>query len=490
MIPRSRGYAWVLRKFASFEEGEGNLSTAEYLYGEAVLSLEQKGYDGLAAEFRIGLGRLLLKRGDEEGLGILKGQLESLREKGLTEEMLAIKDLLADFYMEKGDFETAARVLSEARALSRDLIAPKKSRGADSFEQEHWQTARENLTRVHTLGRQLAACQSREEIFPVLREALGYLDEEDGLLVAEERGDDRLELIYGRIHGVNVPPREITHDPESSMISYCLKQNQSVLIDDFEEEKGFFISRPIRRLELGREYPPSVSLMNIIYERENVRGIISLQSSRRGAFRFDQLEFLQALLPFVAVALDNEEKTGMIRKLSVLDSLTGLVNRREFMRLFRDSWNGHSRSGETLSLLMVDIDHFKKINDSFGHQAGDEGLVLLARLLEKHFQRATDFCGRYGGEEFIILSGYTDEGSCRKKAEELRRDVESLSFQREGIQVGFTVSIGTVTCIPREGMNMDDIIGFADASLYRAKRDGRNRIVTHSRDSLETSIKL
>jgi len=481
MFPRSRGYAWVLRKFAAFEEGAGNLATAEYLYGEAVLFLEKNGYTGQAAEFRMGLGRLMLNRGDEEGVEILTAQLASLREKGLDEEALAIRDLLAAYHLERGDYRKASHELAEARTLTGALLTARKGTGADSYEQERWMTARENLTRVHSLGRRLAACQSREEIFLVLREALVFLDEDDGLLVAEELSDSVLVLIHGRINGVAVSPREFPHDPESSMISYCLRNNQSLLIDDFEEEKGFFVSQPARHLVLDGDYPSSLSLMNLVYRRESVRGVISLQSTRRGAFRFDQLEFLQSLLPFVTVALDNVEKTGMIRKLSVMDSLTGLINRREFMRVLENSWNAHVRSGESLSLIMVDIDHFKSINDTYGHQAGDEGLTLLARTMEKHFKRATDACGRYGGEEFIILSGYTDEAVCRNKAEELRRDVEELSFPWEGERVSFTVSLGTASHTPREGGSMEDLIKMADSSLYQAKRNGRNRVVSHDR---------
>ena len=186
----------------------------------------------------------------------------------------------------------------------------------------------------------------------------------------------------------------------------------------------------------------------------------------------------------MTVALDNDEKTGTIRRLSTLDSLTGLLNRREFLRVMNNSWSAHGRSGEPLSLLMVDIDHFKAINDTYGHRAGDEGLTRLSRIMESHFKRATDVCCRYGGEEFIILSGYTDKDVCLLKAEELRRAVENLSFEDKGREIRFTISIGTVSLIPSEKISREEFIRMSDLSLYEAKKKGRNRVVSYEDFSL------
>ena len=476
----SRGYAWVLKKFAAFEEQEGNLATAEYLYGEAVSSLEGNGYGGLAAEFRLGLGRLLLKRGKEEGITLLNEQKEDLLRKGLYEDVLTVGDLISDYYLERENFPAAAEELKILRDISRKMMETRGKDRHDSLEKERWTTARENLTRVNTLGSKLAACRNRDEIFQVLHGALGFLKAEDGLLVAEERTDGRLELIYGKIHGLSVEPRYYEHNSDMSIISYCLSRNQSLLIDDLEEEKSFFMAKDVMRLSFDGEYPPTLSMINVVYKRESCRGLISLQSTERKAFCFHQLEFLQSLLPFITVSLDNEQKTGMILKLSTMDSLTGLMNRREFMRVLSNSWSAHGRSGDPLSLLMIDIDFFKSINDTYGHMAGDEGLICLSRLLEKHFKRATDSCCRYGGEEFIILSGYTDEETCRSKAEVLRKDVEAHICRFGDRSFSYTISIGTVTVVPSEDMSRDDFIEASDISLYKAKKNGRNCIVSFS----------
>ena len=476
----SRGYAWVLKKFAAFEEQEGNLATAEYLYGEAVNSLEGNGYGRLAAEFRLGLGRLLLKRGKEEGIVLLNEQKEDLLRKGLYEDVLTIGDLISEYHLERENFPAAAEELKILRDISRKMLETRGKDSHASLEREQWTTARENLTRVNSLGSKLAACRNRDEIFQVLHESLGFLEKEDGLLVAEERSDGRLELIYGKIHGIPIEPRFYEHNPDTSIISYCLSRNQSLLIDDLDEEKSFFMSKEITRLSFDREYPPTLSLINVVYKRESCRGVISLQSTERKAFRFHQLEFLQSLLPFITVSLDNEQKTGMILKLSTMDSLTGLMNRREFMRVLSNSWSAHGRSGAPLSLLMIDIDFFKAINDTYGHMAGDEGLICLSRLLEMHFKRATDTCCRYGGEEFIILSGYTDEETCRSKAEDLRRDVEAHICRSGDKSFSFTISIGTVTLIPADNMSMEKFIEASDVSLYKAKKNGRNCVVSFS----------
>ena len=474
----SRGYAWVLKKFAAFEEGAGNLATAEYLYEEALNTLESTGYNDLAAEFRLNLGRLLLKRGEEKGVRLLLDQRTSLLGKGRYGDVLSIGDLIAQHYMEKGDYRVAADELKLLRDISKKMQQIREKEDHNSCERDLWAVSREYMKRVSELGSRLVACRNREDIFRVLTEALGFLKDEDGLFVVEEKSDSQLELIYGRMCGVTVKPRQYGYDPETDLAAYCLRKDQSLLIDDFNEEKGFFLSRKVMGIMFDEDFPPSRSLLNIVFRREETRCVISLQCRERKAFRFHQLEFLKSLLPFVSVALDNEQKTGVILKLSSLDSLTELCNRREFMRLLHNSWSAHGRSGDPLSLLMIDIDYFKSINDAYGHKAGDEGLKSLSRLLESHFKRTTDVCCRYGGEEFIILSGYTDEETCQLKAEKMRRDVEEHIFQVEEHKLSFTVSIGTVTVIPSEEVNVEKIISEADLSLYEAKNNGRNCVVS------------
>ena len=131
------------------------------------------------------------------------------------------------------------------------------------------------------------------------------------------------------------------------------------------------------------------------------------------------------------------------------------------------------RYGKKLSLLMFDIDHFKKINDYFGHQAGDEVLRVLTRACRKRL-RSTDIMGRYGGEEFLIILRESDSEDAYRIAEEIRRTVENLKIEFQQYEIRITISIGIKTTVMGENYSIDDLIKCADTALYDAKNSGRN----------------
>lgn len=155
--------------------------------------------------------------------------------------------------------------------------------------------------------------------------------------------------------------------------------------------------------------------------------------------------------------------------ISKQDGLTGLANRRHFDETISVEWRRAARTQLPISLLLLDLDHFKAFNDEHGHQAGDEMLKKVARCLEACVRRAADLVARYGGEEFVVLLPETQIEHALRIAEETRRAIEA--------ECGMTVSIGVATRIPsRDGLGLEGIVRAADGALYAAKRAGRNRV--------------
>lgn len=154
------------------------------------------------------------------------------------------------------------------------------------------------------------------------------------------------------------------------------------------------------------------------------------------------------------------------------DPLTGLANRREVMNRFKAESARVERHGGVFSLLLADIDHFKLVNDTFGHPAGDQVLKRVADVLAKS-TRAEDVCGRWGGEEFLLMLANTDEAAALSAAEKLRLAVAELETVWEGTPIAVTLSFGVGSYRP--GMSLDDSITDVDKALYRAKANGRNR---------------
>lgn len=158
------------------------------------------------------------------------------------------------------------------------------------------------------------------------------------------------------------------------------------------------------------------------------------------------------------------------------DGLTGVHNKRWFLDQLDQEVAWHRRHGEPLSLVMLDVDHFKRINDEFGHAAGDAVLVELARILGSAM-RQEDTLARYGGEEFSVILRRTPASEAAKLAERLRRVVEAHVFRRGGHILPVTISVGVAACGP--GIDTPDtLLDAADRQLYRAKHAGRNCIRT------------
>jgi len=168
-----------------------------------------------------------------------------------------------------------------------------------------------------------------------------------------------------------------------------------------------------------------------------------------------------------------------LERLSSLDELTGIANRRYFDTMFDREWRRAMREADPLSLIMVDVDYFKRYNDSYGHQPGDECLKLVASCLSGAMQRPTDLVARYGGEEFVILLPGTHARGAIKVAEQVRQSVLELGLPHEQSDVHdcVTVSLGAATVTPMIKHQATDLLLAADRALYAAKREGRNRVV-------------
>jgi diguanylate cyclase (GGDEF)-like protein len=173
----------------------------------------------------------------------------------------------------------------------------------------------------------------------------------------------------------------------------------------------------------------------------------------------------------------NEE----LARLSTTDGLTGLANRRHFDAVLQAEWLKLRREKQPLSLVMADVDFFKRYNDTYGHQPGDLCLSSVAQAIRSQLKRPADLAARYGGEEFAaILPGTGPEGA-RHVAELVRGAVERLGLPHAASTATdhVTISVGVASVIPRDGALPDELIRLADEALYRAKKEGRNRTVLH-----------
>jgi diguanylate cyclase (GGDEF)-like protein len=198
----------------------------------------------------------------------------------------------------------------------------------------------------------------------------------------------------------------------------------------------------------------------------------------------ERREGLQRERRLVRTAAALREATAQLERLASVDTLTGVRNRRMVFEQLGVEFRRMQRYGRALSVMMIDIDHFKALNDAHGHPLGDVVLAEVARLMQENL-RESDVLGRYGGEEFLVVLPETDGSQAAIAAEKLRRVIEDATFAaveepgRPGVLRRVTISIGIASTPVAANEDEQALVEWADAALYEAKRAGRNRVHLH-----------
>lgn len=174
-----------------------------------------------------------------------------------------------------------------------------------------------------------------------------------------------------------------------------------------------------------------------------------------------------------------EASNRKLQKLSMLDGLTGIANRRHFDASLEEALESAIAKESPVSLILIDIDYFKRYNDNYGHQGGDDCLIRVAKTLSHECKNADDLAARYGGEEFVILLPDTNAEQACTVAERIRRAVQDMCIEHKASDVAkcVTLSLGVSTSLPGEKLKAQQLIERADKALYRAKESGRNQSV-------------
>ncbi len=208
-------------------------------------------------------------------------------------------------------------------------------------------------------------------------------------------------------------------------------------------------------------------------------GILNLVIAEDRLYKEAEVRLLSAMGDQFGGAIERVRLFDEVRKLAITDSLTGLSNRRHFFELAEMELIRSRRYLHPLALAMIDIDHFKKVNDTYGHMAGDIVLREVARACQASL-RKVDAIGRYGGEEIVILMPETTLDQAQPALERLRKRVEAMRIETARGAMQFTISIGLADLRIGEDITIDQLLDRADQAMYKAKRSGRNQVYTWS----------
>ncbi|HEX4406086.1 MAG TPA: diguanylate cyclase [Polyangia bacterium] len=263
-----------------------------------------------------------------------------------------------------------------------------------------------------------------------------------------------------------------THNDPSSITSMVVKNKLALPAGgDWRERDVPVFSHPMRI----RDFESLYVLPLLV--KDEVVGTFTVAAQRVGAFPSDRREMLGVIANQVAISLQNGRMVEALEEQATTDGLTGLVNHRTFQERFSAMLGRADRHKFPVSLILTDIDHFKKVNDTYGHPTGDEVLRKVAAIL-KASARKIDICARYGGEEFAIVLESTDREGARQLAERIRNEVAAQTFQSSKGPFHATLSLG-VSTYAEDGRDKAELIAHSDQCLYAAKHGGRNRTVCY-----------
>jgi diguanylate cyclase (GGDEF)-like protein len=353
---------------------------------------------------------------------------------------------------------------------------------AEAFSHTSELASREELgtefEAVYGVSQEIA---SMETSGPVCRALVSLAQQlvplEGGAVVLVDEAHTRyvVEAVFGWAD--ELKRREVAID-EKTWAAWAVRGAQGVRLEDVGNER-----EPMPVLVLDEDSRSGESLLVLpLKVRDRALGGLVL-TARRGVLKPQATRVLEILVNQAAALLSTIQLAERMRDKAFHDPLTGLLNRRAFADGLAQSIARRERQGGHLSLLMLDLDHFKKLNDTHGHPAGDAALKGAARLLERYLRRG-DVAARYGGEEFVVMLPGADEPEAFPIAERIRAALADAEIEFGDARLHITASVGLAVW-PRNGRQAEALLSAADRALYTAKGSGRNRVISAPADAEE-----
>ncbi|OQB23010.1 MAG: Diguanylate cyclase DosC [candidate division BRC1 bacterium ADurb.Bin183] len=303
-----------------------------------------------------------------------------------------------------------------------------------------------------------------EQILSGLSQIIPY----DGALVLLKHGEDfRIMAALGRRR--DEPMKRHIKTREDSILAEIVNTPQTRLYDNVSGNERF------QDLQAALEEEMAAWIIIPLVSKEEMHGMLIIGSKSRGSYQDYHVLIADTFTEQAATAMENARLFGKVKRLSLTDGLTGLLNRRHFFDLAQREFQRAKRYGSGLGILMVDLDNFKHCNDTYGHLCGDEVLKIVASRLRQSL-RTTDILGRYGGEEFSILVHEAKSDEIEALAQRLLESVSSAPIITRECKnpLKMTISVG-VALLADDNPTLESLIERADNALYRAKRKGKNR---------------
>jgi diguanylate cyclase (GGDEF)-like protein len=337
------------------------------------------------------------------------------------------------------------------------------------------QAATRNET-LYKLSQTISANIRSDEIYAAIHQATTKLMDTEffciSLINEKEQVVEDMYIFDGK------DPIELSSRPlGEGIFGRVIAEGKSVRFNEFDESM-IVSTGAVLTGNIQREYiSQSIMVVPLKIGSKSI-GVLSVQSYQSNAYSESDLEMLELLGANAAIALENARLFSEVQELAITDPVTGLYNRRKFLELAEQEFNRSIRYEHHLSAIMLDIDNFKIVNDTYGHSVGDQVLIQLADVCQAAI-RQVDFLARFGGEEFMVLLPETDVNEAAIMAERLRSRTEAYQFKTAPADIKITISLG-VAELDKTCTSLNELLDRADFAQYSSKAYGKNRVTNWS----------
>lgn len=443
-------------------------------------------------------------------------------------DLLVIYNFILNYYRHENDQVSIERVYQTILALAQSHSKQVKQQHLDSMEmrfdaeetkknnaiiaeqnkqlyhlneqlninKEALQNAYNRIQLISQIGQRITSSLDLLEVVELFYESVrSKMPVTIFLLMTPQESDEALETIYYYENDQINDNLTIDLKRGNSMAAYVYNHDTRFYSADLANDPEFADWPSVSKNERGIQ---SLIYLPLKYEG-HVMGVFSIQSIERDAFSFDDLNFIESLLPYLTIAINNATRSkaltheieshkktqeqlrrlnDSLRDLSSIDGLTQVLNRRAFESRGSQLMKKAIDNNWAANVFMIDIDYFKIYNDTYGHLKGDEALVRVAKKINTAFNGENAIFARFGGEEFIAMSISVDATKVKRLAEQIRVSVADLKIANAHTPSGYlTISIGLAVMYPSDVVDKSVLMREADNCLYKAKDSGRNKVM-------------
>jgi diguanylate cyclase (GGDEF)-like protein len=461
--------------FASIERELGNVEQSKTILKEAIKRLKRNKQKSWEANLSLKLIEYMIEDQEFEDIEEVIFHTKNLVLNINNDATMAkYYELTSKYYEINGDYKKALEKHKQYDKYHAKNMEKQESESINAVRAEMMQGTIKQLKVLSEVGREITLYSQIEDILSEVTKLVSSMFEDFNFILAVKE-KNLIRCVYYSYLGKELEPFNIDIDDQTSFISYTVRNNETVIINDLEKEYERYVRR-VQYVTDETRVPKSLLSIPLKVFDETI-GVLQIQAYNKNMFTVENVEFFSIIASYTSVALRNSMHASELERTANQDSLTGLYNWHYFNQALFDKVI-NKKMKDSLSLIMMDIDHFKEVNDTYGHNVGNSCLKEVASRIAAYFDDIATVIARVGGEEFAVFLINIDKESINKRLCYLFEYFNKEMIRVEDKQLKVTLSAGVVYAESSK-LSPDDLFEMADEALYEAKEDGRNRVVSY-----------